>query len=173
MTGAVILTKAAKEQVTKVNMTSLGIRVTPKEVYYAITKLEEGKAVLLVCDVVKVPPALEIPEQLKFLRDTFLDIIYENEVKTACIRVVETNAQSYDYHRLYIEGVLQEMIASSTIERYYLGRIASISNRIGIDRKDFSNLLSSNECPFIAEWDTTKSKEKREAMLASYSAINL
>lgn len=154
-------------------MTSLGIRVTPKEVYYAITKTEGGNAVLQICDVVKVPLALDVPEQLKFLRDTFLDIIYENEVKYACIRVVETNAQSYDYHRLYIEGVLQEMIASSTIERYFLGRIASMSNRLGIDRKEFTSLIASDECPFISEWNTTKSKEKREAMIASYSALNI
>lgn len=154
-------------------MTSLGIRVTPKDVYYAITRLEEGKAALLICDVVKVPTALDVPEQLKFLRDTFLDIIYENDIKNACIRVVEANAQSYDYHRLYIEGVLQEMIASSTIERYYLGRIANMSNKLGIDRKDFSELLASDNCAFIAEWGNTKNKEKHEAMLASFSALNL
>ena len=154
-------------------MTSLGIRVTPKEVYYAITKSQEGKTSLLICDKVVVPSALNVPEQLKYLRDTFLDIIYENDVKNACIRVVEANAQSYDYNRLYIEGVLQEMIASSTIERYYLGRIASMSNKLGIDRKDFSALLSCNECSFITEWGETKNKEKREAMLASYSALSL
>lgn len=154
-------------------MTSLGIRVTPREVYYAITRMKEGSAVLLVCDVVKVPTALDVPEQLKFLRDTFLDIIYENEVKNACIRVVETNAQSYDYHRLYIEGVLQEMIASSSIERYYLGRIAKMSNLLGINRIEFAPLLASDSCPFFAEWGEIKNKDKREAMLASYSALSL
>ena len=154
-------------------MTSLGIRVTPKEVYYAITKQEGDDINLMICDKVIVPSSLNVPEQLKFLRDTFLDIIYENKVKNACIRVVEANAQSYDYNRLYIEGVLQEMIASSTIERYYLGRIASMSNKLGMDRKDFSALLTSNECDFIADWGGTKNKEKREAMLASYSALNL
>ena len=154
-------------------MTSLGIRVTPKEVYYAITNKEGDNIDLMICDKVIVPSALNVPEQLKFLRDTFLDIIYENKVKNACIRVVEANAQSDDYNRLYIEGVLQEMIASSTIERYYLGRIASMSNKLGMDRKDFSALLTSNECDFIADWGGTKNKEKREAMLASYSALNL
>ena len=154
-------------------MTSLGIRVTPTVVYYAITKMEESEANLMVCDVVKVPVSLSVPEQLKYLRDTFLDIIYENEVKNACIRVVEANAQSYDYNRLYIEGVLQEMIASSTIERYYLGRIASISNKLGIDRKEFATLLASDECPFFIEWCEIKNKDKREAMLASYSALSL
>lgn len=154
-------------------MTSLGIRVSPKEVYYAIIKSEEGKTSLQICDKIVVPSSLNVPEQLKFLRDTFLDIIYENDVKNACIRVVEANAQSYDYNRLYIEGVIQEMIASSTIERYFLGRIASISNKLGVDRKNFSTLLSSDECDFIEEWSEIKSKEKREAMLASYSALNM
>ena len=153
-------------------MISLGIRVTPKEVYYAITKSEKGKTTLLICDKVIVPCALNAPEQLKYLRDTFLDIIFENEVRRACIRVVEANAQSYDYNRLYIEGVLQEMIASSSIESYYLGRIASMSSRLGIDRKDFSALLSSNDCAFFAEWSGIKNREKREAMLASYSALS-
>ena len=154
-------------------MTSLGIRVTPSVVYYAITNKEGENISLSICDKVIVPTALSLPEQLKFLRDTFLDIIFENDVKNACIRVVETNAQSYDYNRLYIEGVLLEMIASSTIERYYLGRIASISNKLGIDRKVFNTLLSSETSDFIPEWNGIKNKEKREAMLASYSALNL
>lgn len=154
-------------------MTSLGIRVTPKEVYYAITKSEEGKTTLLICDKVLVPIALDVPEQLKFLRDTFLDIIYEYEVKNACIRVVEANAQSYDYHRLYIEGVLQEMIASSTIEHYYLGRIASMSNRLGIDRKEFQVIISADDCGFFPKWCGIKNKGMREAMFASYSALNI
>jgi len=154
-------------------MKSLGIRVTPSVVYYAITKQEGKRITLAICDKIIVPTALSVPEQLKFLRDTFLDIIYENNVKNACIRVVEPNAQSYDYNRLYIEGVLQEMIASSTIERYYLGRIASMSNKLGINRKDFAPLLFSETCDFIPEWNETKNKEKREAMLASYSALNL
>lgn len=114
-----------------------------------------------------------MPEQLKFLRDTFLDIIYENNVKNACIRVIESNAQSFDYHRVQIEGVLQEMIASSTIERYYLGRIASISSKLGIESKGFIPLLSSDECEYFSEWSGIRKKEKREAMLASYSALNL
>lgn len=154
-------------------MTSLGIRVTPNTVYYAITKQEDTNITLAICDKVVVPAALTVPEQLKFLRDAFLDIIYENDVKNACIRVIETNAQSFDYHRVQIEGVLQEMIASSNIERYYLGRIASMSNKLGIDRKVYSALLSSEICAFIPEWKETKNKEKREAMLASYSAHNL
>ncbi len=154
-------------------MISLGIRVTPKIVYYAITKQEDENRNLMICDKIIVPAALPVPEQLKFLRDTFLDIIYENGVKNACIRVIEANAQSYDYDRAQIEGVLQEMIASSTIERYYLGRIASMSNRLGIDRKEYSTLLTAESCAFIPEWGDTKNKEKREAMLASYSALNL
>lgn len=154
-------------------MTSLGIRVMPKIVYYAITKQEGDNACLMICDKIIVPTALPVPEQLKFLRDTFLDIIYENGVKNACIRVIEANAQSYDYDRAQMEGVLQEMIASSTIERYYLGRIASMSNKLGIDRKDYSALLSADTCAFIPEWKDIKNKEKREAMLASYSALNL
>ena len=80
-------------------MTSLGIRVTPTTVYYAITKVEKGEVNLLICDKIIVPLALSVPEQLKYLRDTFLDIIYENDVKNACIRVIEKNAQSYDYNR--------------------------------------------------------------------------
>ena len=154
-------------------MTSLGIRVTPGVVFYAITANEDDVITLLVCDRVIVPSALSVPEQLKFLRDTFLDIIFENGVKKACIRVIETNAQSFDYHRVQIEGVLQEMIASSTIERYYLGRIASISNKLGIERNSFGSLLSSGTCEFFPEWNVIKNKEKREAMLASYSAHKL
>lgn len=154
-------------------MTSLGIRVKPDAIFYAITQKEGDVITLLVCDVIKVPGALSVPEQLKFLRDTFLDIIYENNVKNACIRVIEANAQSYDYHRVQIEGVLQEMIASSTIERYYLGRVVNMSSRLGIGSKDFVPLLSSDVCDFFPEWNEIKNKEKREAMLASYSALIL
>ena len=154
-------------------MTSLGIRVTPTTVYYAITKVEKGEVNLLICDKIIVPLALSVPEQLKYLRDTFLDIIYENDVKNACIRVIEKNAQSYDYNRAQIEGVLQEMIASSTIERYYLGRIANMSSKLGLVGGDFLKLLSSDKCDFFSEWSDIKNRGKREAMLASHSALNL
>lgn len=154
------------------NNTSIGIRVKPDCIIYSIIQENNGDKEIILMDKVNVPVALEVPEQLKFIRSTFLDIIYENKVNRACIRITESMAQKPSIERINIEAVIQELIASSTVEKYFVGQISNISAKLGMARENFKKIIESKECDFIEEWSTFK-KEEKESLLAALSAFNI
>src|SRR3569833_428163 len=116
-------------------MRAIGIRVAPRAVTYVIYDwaVKEVKSV----DRVNVPKALEVPEALKYVRNTILDVIREYNIERAGIRIIENVAKRPSHERILLEGVIQEAFASSTVSDYYCGQIASISARVGIPRVDF------------------------------------
>lgn len=154
------------------NNTSIGIRVKPDCIIYSIIQENNGDKEIILMDKVNVPVALEVPEQLKFIRSTFLDIIYENKVNRACIRITESMAQKPSIERINIEAVIQELIASSTVEKYFVGQISNISAKLGIARENFKKIIESKKCDLIEEWSTFK-KEEKESLLAALSAFNI
>ena len=157
----------------KIKMNSIGIRATPNELYYSIVQGEENEIEIKIIDRINIPKAIELPEQLKFLRDTLSDIINEFQITNACVRVTESIAQTKDIKRTYIEGVIQELFASSTIERYYIGQVSSISAKLNIKRDDFKKYVD-NKLTFldIENWDKYK-KEERESIMSAISALEI
>lgn len=152
---------------------SIGIRVTPSTLYFSIVSYENQELEIIVIDKINNPKALNIPEQLKFLRNTLCDIINEFNITNACIRITESKAQSINIPRIYIEGVIQELFASSTVVKYYVGQISSISANLGIDRADFK-LFAEGKTVYneIENWDSY-SLEERESLMSSISALNI
>lgn len=152
---------------------SIGLRSAPSCIYYAIVKEQNDAIAILVIDKVVVPSALIIPEQLKFIRNTFLDILSEFNVNLACIRVTEANAQSPNRFRISIEAVIQELLASSTVSHYYSGQISNISAKVGFERNLFKAYVDgSQKFNDIDDWSIYK-PEHREALLSAFSALNL
>lgn len=152
---------------------SIGIRVTPTVVYFSIVKFENEQLEITIVDKIVNPKALLIPEQLKFLRNTLCDIINEFNVTNACIRITESNAQSINVTRIYIEGVIQELFASSTIEKYYVGQISNISSKLDIKRANFKPFAEGKESFLgIENWDKY-SLEQRESLMSAISALNI
>lgn len=156
------------------NNTSIGIRVKPDAVIYSVIQETDDSKEIIVIDKVNVPIALEIPEQLKFIRSTFLDIVLENQINLACIRVTESIVRKISVERINIEAVIQELIASSSIEKYYVGQIATISAKLGIAREKFKPIIESKEskCEFFDDWNQYN-KEEKESLLAALSAFNI
>ncbi len=153
--------------------TSIGIRASPSEITYCILNGSDQEFEVKVVDKIITPKALAVPEQLKFIRSTLCDIINENKVSVACIRVSESSAQKVNVLRTYMEGVIQEIIASSTIERYYVGQISNISARLGIERAEFKPLAAGQSTFLNMEIWGDFSFEERECVMASASALNL
>ena len=152
---------------------SIGIRASPSTVYYSIVAYDNEALEIHVVDRINNPKALLMPEQLKFLRNTLCDIINEFHVTNACIRVTESNAQRLSIARIYIEGVVQELFASSTIIKYYVGQISSISSRLEINRADFKPYSEGvNNFMGIAHW-AKFSNEERESIMSAISALNI
>jgi len=153
--------------------TAIGIRANPSQISYCILTGNADEFEIKIIDKIVNPKSLHVPEQLKFMRSTLCDIINENKVNTACIRVTESNAQQINIHRIYVEGVVQELIASSTIQKYYVGQISSISARLGIERADFKPYASGERIFYDIDIWGNLSLEERECLMASASALNL
>ena len=143
----------------------IGIRVKPTGVTFAILSNRE---IINVEDIL-VPRALETPDALKYIRNNILDILREYKVQAAGIRSTEPSAQSHSIERIQIEGVIQEAFASSSLKRYYIGQIASITSRLRVDRIDFKKMIKGQNSFGIDGWSEFKSEE-REAILCGIGA---
>ena len=115
-------------------MTAIGIRVTPSEVYYSI--LTEGFSIVTVSKVI-IPKALEDPDKLTFIRTTFISIIDEYNIKNAGIKLIEYGVRNPSFFRINVEGIIQELFANSSIQKYFYGAIPKIASLI---KEDKSNL---------------------------------
>jgi hypothetical protein len=151
-------------------MKTIGLRVSVSEITYAI--YDDVDKRLISVDEIIYPKALDAPEALKYIRNTILDIIRENEICRAGIRTTEPMAQSTSIERIQIEGVIQEALASSTVERYFHGPIAVIASRLGVPREDFKKSLGRDGVfPGVENWNENNDKE-REAILTALGAVN-
>lgn len=150
-------------------MSSLGIRATTNAVFIAVYC--NKSLTILNVEQIKIPKALSTPLALKFIRSSILDIMREYQIKSACIRVTEAIGTLY-ISRIQIEGVIQEAFASSDLEKYCVGNIASISKLNGFKRDRFKPMVQDGANDLnIENWESHK-KEEREAILAAIGANN-
>lgn len=149
-------------------MVTIGFRVSPKKVTYAVVNAKEGESpdVVALSEVV-VPPALETPRQLQFVRTTLLDVMEEHGILRAGLRVAEGNAQQRNPFRLNMEGVVQELLASAHLELFIAGPIATMAARLCQDRSRVKRLIDGEESPEITgagDWASLE-RDQREAIL--------
>ncbi len=150
----------------------LGIRVEPKSVSYAIIKAENGLYNIEQIDVIKIPAALRVPEQLKYVRNTVLDIINQHKISIAGIRVAEGSSQNMNVDRICIEGVIQESFSSCNVKSYFIGRKISISSRLGIENASYDEYVSGqSNFDLVSNWTDATNNNKREATLVAMGAI--
>lgn len=150
-------------------MRTIGIRVAPKRVTFVVYDAEEKQIVNM--EGIVVPKAMDTPEQLKYVRNTVLDIIREYEVKRAGIRITEGNAQGISIERIELEGVIQEAFASSELEGYFCGQISRIAAKLKMPREHLRKLLEGADYEAVEGWPNLK-KEEREAIAAAMGAVN-
>ena len=154
-------------------MISIGLRATPHEIYYSIVDEKDGITILITCSELKIPISLNFPEKLNFVRKTFKDIIYEYEVKNAGIRITESKAQSTSSERISYEAILQELLANSSVSKYFVGQISNISAKLGFPRENFKPCIcKSGDFSRIANWNKYNNLQK-EAILVGVAALNL
>jgi len=154
----------------KDGMNTIGIRVKPGEVTFAVCDADAG--IIINVEAIKIPKALSAPDALKYVRNNILDVLREYSIDSAGLRVTESNAQQMSVERIEIEGVIQEAFASSCLKSYYVGQIASISRRLGFPRDQFKRYVS-NEISYdaVENWGALK-PEAREAIFAALGARN-
>lgn len=153
-------------------MRSIGLRATPSKVFYTILEREDGALEVLTTSHVVIPDALEIPDRLRFLRTTLLDIMDEYQVRRAGIRLMEFTARRVPWFRVQIEGVIQELLASSPVERYFHGPIATIASLLGeADRRRIKTYVDGEEVFMGLNGWAELSQEERESVITAVAAL--
>lgn len=152
-------------------MNVIGIRSTPGIIYYSVISFGRGKFFTFVNDKIIIPKSFDLPQKLKYIRQTLLDIFNEYAIVHAGIRTTEPSAYNgADTTRVMIEGVIQEMLASSTIMSYFTGVKSSIAAKLGIPPGSISDVMDGrvifNE---ITDWGDIR-LEHREAIMVGFAS---
>lgn len=155
-------------------MTIAGIRCSPQKIYYTIISISDDSSFSLINQELIIPKSFEIPDKLKYVRKTILDIFLEYNVIRAGIRVTENNAQTPDRFRLMLEAVVQELIASSYVEAYFTGLKGSISAKLNIPNDGTITEIMEGRIIFneIEDWPAF-STEHRESILVGFASSTL
>lgn len=152
-------------------MISIGFRVSPTRVTFALVRGTPSDGFSLVdASAVFIPAALETARQLQFVRTALLDVMDEYGVTRAGLRLGEAVAQR-NLFRLNLEGVVQELLASSDVELYVTGQIATIASLLGErDRTKIKRLIAGEESPAFSMHWADLSDDEREAVLVAVAA---
>ena len=146
---------------------SIGFRCSPHKVFYCIIEKRGYTKSILNIDSLTLPSCLIVPEQLKYIRNNILDILNEYQVICGGIRVAEPTSRTLAKGRLYLEGVIQELFASSSLMDYYIGQIANISRYLGMERSDFKKYINNKKhYQSIENWNSLRKEEKESALTA-------
>lgn len=145
-------------------MNILGIRVSPKKIFFSVFNSIENQ--FKNVETIHIPQALIMPEQLKYVRNTILDLLREYHIQKAGIKITEGNAKSLSIERLYIEGVIQETFASSPVESYKTMMLSGMASCFNTKTKELKKYIEKEENKTGIEMDVSDfSKEEIEAML--------
>jgi hypothetical protein len=155
-----------------VTMRTIGIRATPKKIFFAIINFTEDSYSISNQELV-IPVSFDVPQKLKYVRKTMLDIFNEYDIILAGIRITEPIATP-DNFRVMLEGVIQELIASSKVENYFAGAKISIASRLGLPNDGSISDFIDNGKVFhdIRDWNNY-STEYKEAILAAFAVTNI
>lgn len=153
-------------------MTTIGIRCSSTLIYYSIIRTTDNTFEFINQELI-IPKSFDIPNKLKYVRKTMLDIFREYHIEKAGIRITEPTAMSPDKFRAMLEAVIQELIASSNATFYFTGIIASISSRLGLANDGTLKSIIAGKQKFkeIDTWLTIK-EEYRECILVGFATLN-
>jgi hypothetical protein len=161
-------------------MIAIGLRVySNSNIFYTIIEKDEnGNLIYKSISNIFIPNAMEPAEQLNYVRNTLFDIIAEYSIEQAVVRVSEANINLTQnaIERFYVDGVILESLAASYVFKYRMGKIATITMLLNINREKFK-LLTENKAEFEflpedMEWKFFTS-EQRESILSCHAALNL
>ncbi len=156
-------------------MNCIGIRVTPKTIFFSIVKVENENFSIITTEKIIVPVSMDVPDQLSFIRTTLFSVIKEYQVIHAGLRRMEDNARSGRLEpiikRAYLEGVIQELISNCSIEKYFSGKLSQISCFLKI--KDIKSCVEGDANIYrIEDWNSY-AKEERESIVCALAASTL
>ena len=159
-------------------MIAIGIRVTPNNVYYSIIKEDsEGFAIVSISNII-VPKALDTPCKLSYIRNTLDTIIQQYNINKAGIKLIEGNARSTanssTFFRVNLEGVILELFANSSVEKYLLGISSNIASILQVEVKPVKEMAGDIGIDDSDKTDEGKklNDENKESIVVAIAALN-
>ncbi|MGW5983399.1 hypothetical protein ACWFOP_23855 [Bacillus mycoides] len=150
---------------------AIGIRVSPTEVYYTILEANEEGQLEFINESLIIPKALDVPRKLSYIRTSLYSLICEHGITKAGLRIVEGNSQNIDTFRVNIEGVIQELLANSTVNYYFTGRLDTIGSKFKKNKSIMKQCCNAQNNIFnIPRWEKLH-KNHRESFLVGYATI--
>lgn len=153
---------------------SMGIRVTPKIIFFTIIKEEVKKIEIITLDKILVPQIMTLEQQLTYIRTTFSTIIHQYKIAKAVLKKVDPYALNNSHiPRIQMEGVLAELLNAHTVEEYYIGDKNSFAKKINVKSTEMKSIFDGTTNFYeINEWEKFKNEE-RESIVAAIIGINL
>ena len=157
-------------------MSYLGIRVTPKIIYFAVAELNEDEVEVNVSDKIIIPISLDNPDKLSYARIALFTIINEYKVDNAILRRMEDNSQNINIFRANLEGVIQELISNCRVEKYYAYKLSQLASKLEVtatDLKEGCKSKAKGKNLFdIPDWDNYDEYQK-ESILCALAATQI
>lgn len=152
---------------------SVGIRVHTKKVWIAYIVKEDK--IEVNSDNLIVPKALLLPDTLRFIRTSLQDIIEEFDASRVGVKVADHNSYGNtegDIFRLNVEGVIQELLASSNITGYIAGAKPELASRLGTDSTHLKEVIKRGNLLEVAPAVSKQpNKYKRAAAAAGVASL--
>ncbi|WP_195603666.1 hypothetical protein ACSVC9_02890 [Clostridium sp. LBM24168] len=159
-------------------MASIGIRVTPNEIFYSIVDENDDEYEIISISNIKIPRALDAPCKLSYIRNTIATIIKQYKITNAGIKLIEGNARasvnSSILFRINLEGVILELFANSTIQKYLLGLASSIASILKIKAKPVKEMSEDLGIDDSYKTDNGKklNEQNIESLVVAIAALN-
>lgn len=161
------------------NNFSIGFRVLPKEIYYAIVESTEDNYKFISIANLKIPNSFDDPAKLSYIRNTVSTLLIQYKVTYAGIKLIEGNARSSltntSIFRYNVEGVLMEIFSNSAIKKYFLGVTSNIASILKV-QKDKPYVMLDQLCntdELLTDNNKKVTEEYKEAMIVALAAMEV
>lgn len=119
-----------------------------------------------------VPDALEGPDLLRFMRTNLLDVLELYDADRAVVKTADHHqSRSPITIRVHLEGVIQEVVASSQVDKYATGatpKLTSLQDMSSDDFKEYKN--GTKQFAGLPDWNDWSNAE-RESVLAAATSL--
>lgn len=161
------------------NKVSIGFRVSPNEIYYAILENTEDAYKFVSISNLKIPVSIDEPGKLSFIRNTVSTILIEYNILYAGIKLIEGNARSSINNtlifRFNVEGVLMELFSNSSIQKYFLGITSNIASVLKVKKEKPQDMLDKliDVDELLTDAGKKVTGDYKEAMLVALAAMKV
>ncbi len=151
---------------------AIGFRVEPTKITYSIVKNDSSSNYEIIrTDKINVTKSQFITDQLTLLRSQVISVIKDYGMNYVGIKTMESNSQTVNILRCYIEGVVIEALASLCIDKLFVGNIVQLEPLLEMKRKEIKSCIDG--ASYYGIDSTIKNKVTRESILAAIGSLKM